>query len=127
MDPRDGRPLARLARRVVSSGGPGGSTAGLSVRTEPDREQLAALRASTSHGTLTSLAPQVSRAARTVTLDRRAALFDLVAHIALDQGDVQPLTGSGKLGERDLRGDVAQRFQYTAGSGPRPDTLRPMD
>jgi hypothetical protein len=46
-----------------------------------------------------------------MALDRREALDDLMAPIARDQQDLQPLTGSGRVGERGLVGGLAPSFR----------------
>jgi hypothetical protein len=70
------------------------------------------------HGPLTALPLQLCRALGTVALHRGATLLDLVAKIALDQRDLQPLARTDRAGECNLGCRPALHIQYTTGSGP---------
>ena len=53
-----------------------------------------------------------------MALDGRATLLDLMAPVALDQRDLQPLLGAFRAGEWDRAGRPSSPIQCTAGSGP---------
>lgn len=90
---------------------------GLLPASEPLRVRLRvpgiALRrgSPTSHGALAPLTFAFDGAAHEVSLDGRAALFDLMAPVARDQRHLQPFTGAAGAGERDLTRGLASRTQ----------------
>jgi hypothetical protein len=70
------------------------------------------------HGSATPLVPQHPRAFGTVALDRRSPLDDLMASLAFEESQFQPLTRSHGVRKHDLAGCRSTRIQYTAGSRP---------
>ena len=53
-----------------------------------------------------------------MALDRRSPLDDLMASLAFEERQFQPLTRSHGERKHDLAGCRSTRIQYTAGSGP---------
>jgi hypothetical protein len=70
------------------------------------------------HGEPGTLPLANRRRLRTMPPPGRLSLHDLMATIAPNQSDRHPLTGSSGVWKPDLARGLAQRIQYTAGSGP---------
>jgi hypothetical protein len=79
------------------------------------------------HGSATPLVPQHPRAFGTVALDRRSPLDDLMASLAFEESQFQPLTRSHGVRKHDLAGCRSTRIQYTAGSRPAEPSLTSID